>query len=279
MQRLNNTYNKFYYLLDHLKRIVRINKTLKIESSGVDYIKLSNGKIFTGHKAKKHYKRLHFLLNKQLRKLVSPDLMQVLFDIDFRYMSRKNNLKEGKYLNVKKGDIVFEVGAYIGYHAMRLSEFVGDTGKVIAIEAVPANFDIMKKNIELNNIKNITLLDMAIWNSKGVISMNTDEHQKNSAVGGVVSSKNKIKLPCNTIDNICKDLNISKVDFVRIQINGAELQALQGMEKTIKQKPKLLVAVPYMNKDKVIGLLESKGYSTLYTGHSIYAKIKIKTKI
>jgi FkbM family methyltransferase len=272
---------KLYYLLEQLKRINRINRTFfnKIESSSVGdngfYIKFSNGKHFTGQKANKHLRRLHFLLKKQLRKRISADLMQVLFDIDFRYMSRKNhalNLKEGKYLGVKKGDVVFEVGAYIGYHAMRLSELVGNSGKIIAIEAIPSNYEIMKKNIEMNDIKNIIPINVAIWKNKGVIPMNMNEHQKNSAVENIVNANKKVDLPCDTIDNIFRKLNIKEVDFVRIQTNGAELEALEGMVEILEHRPKLLVAVPYKNKDVIQNLLNSKGYNTEFTGHSIFAE-------
>lgn len=201
--------------------------------------------------------------------------MQVLIDIDFRYLGRSNhkmNLKEGKYYELQEGDVVFEVGAYIGYHAMRLSELVGKSGKVIAIEAIPANYEILKKNIELNNLKNVIPINVAIWKNSGVISMNLNEYQKNSISEEIVQTKKKEELPCNTIDNIIDELNLTKVDFIRLQINGAELEALEGMRIVIESKPKILAAVPYKNKDEIVELLKNKGYNTEYTGHSIFAE-------
>lgn len=272
---------KLIYLREHLSRVHRINRTLTqmVETTrsneNVSYVKLTNGKIFIGQPSQDHYKKLHFLLNKPIRKKVPPELMQTLIDIDFRYMSRRNNamnLKEGKFLELEKGDVVLEIGAYIGFHAMRLSELVGPTGKVVAVEAIPANYAIMKKNIELNKLNNITPINMAIWKNKGFISMNMNDHQKNSIVDNVVQSKKMMKLPCNTIDDIVKDLNLKKVDYIRIQINGAELEALEGMKNVIKGKPKVLAAVPYKNKDEIERWFAEHGYRTQYTGHSIFAK-------
>jgi FkbM family methyltransferase len=274
---------KIFYLKEQLKIIKRINSTLinivesSIVNENISIIQLSNGRLFTGEQAKKHHRRLHFLLKKQLRKKIPATLMKVLFDIDFRYMNREDHfldLEEGKYLKLREGDIVFEVGAYIGYHSMRLSELVGNTGKIVAIEAIPSNYDIMKKNIELNNLNNIIPINIAIWKNKGNISMNVDEDQKNSIAKNIINTKNVVGMPCNTIDNIFHELNLTKVDFIRIQTNGAEIEALEGMNKVFEHKPKLLVAVPYKNKDFIQKYLKSKGYVTKFTGHSILAEWK-----
>jgi hypothetical protein len=62
------------------------------------------------------------------------------------------------------------------------------------------------------------------------------------------------------------------VNFIRIQTNGAELEALKGMVNILKLKPKLLVAVPYKNKNEIQNFLIEKGYKTSFTGHSIFAE-------
>ncbi len=199
----------------------------------------------------------------------------VLYDINFRYLGQDDsqaNLGEGKYTDIKRGDTVFEVGAYTGFHAIRLSQIVGKSGHVTAIEAVPSNFEILKKNIEGNNIENITALNYAIWNQKGSIAFNVDERQKNSAVENVIDKKKQIEIPSQTIDNLIESLNVKKLDFIRIQTNGAELEALQGMANTFKLKPKILVAVPYINKEKIQRMLDDLGYKTTFTGHSILAE-------
>lgn len=268
-------------LIKQIKIIIQINSSLKekIDSSGkIDdyyYIKLKNGKIFIDFKSPYYLKRLHFLLNKKLKKNVSKECMNVLFDLNFRYFGKNNsvkNLKEGKYLDLKNGDIIFEVGAFIGFHAIRMSELVGIKGKVIAIEAIPENFELLKMNIEINNIKNIILINKAIWKDRGSLLFNIDEKQKTSALNNIVKTKKKKTLPCDTIDNIYDELKLPKVDFIRIQTNGAEIEALQGMKNILTEKPKLLVAVPYKNRDEVQEMLENYGYQTKFTGHSILAE-------
>lgn len=272
---------KIYYLGQQIITIVQINSSLKdkIDSAGkIDdyyYIKLKTGKIFVDYRSPYYLKRLYFLLNKRLKKVVSPECMNLLFDLKFRYLGQNNsvkNLKEGKYLELNKGDIVFEVGAFIGFHALRMSEIVGAKGKVIAIEAISENFELLKKNIEINKIKNIIPINKAIWNYRGSLLFHIDEKQKTSALNNIVKTKEQKKLPCDTLDNIYDELKLPKVDFVRIQTNGAEIEALKGMENILTGKPKLLVAVPYKNRNEVQKLLENYGYQTKYTGHSILAE-------
>jgi FkbM family methyltransferase len=280
MQKLKSILLKFYFLFKEIEKIFSINKNLShqidscYKADNFYHIKLKNEKTFISYDAPKHLQRLHFLLKKKIRKVVPAEAMNVLVDINFRYLGQnnlKNNLKEGKYTDLKPGDIVFEIGAYIGLHAIKLSEIVGPSGKIIAVEAIPRNFALLKKNTEINGIKNITLVNLAVWKKKGAISFNLNENQKNSAVENVVKTKQKTDLPCDTIDNIFNEQACKTVDFVRIQTNGAELEAIEGMAKTLSLKPKLLVAVPYKNKDVIQQKLKNLGYQTTFTGHSILA--------
>jgi FkbM family methyltransferase len=273
-------FKKLFFLIAQLKVIQRINQTLnnQVLSSGIEdefhFIQLKNGKYFFSYESKPYLKRLHFLLKKSIKDKIHPNAMNVLFDIDFRYMSRSSkelNFKEGKYLDIQPGDTVFEVGAFIGFHAMKMSELVGKTGKVIAIEAIPSNFALLQKNIQKNNIQNIIPFNLAIWNEKGHIPFHLEERQKNSALKDFIKTKQTTDLPCDTIDNIFKDLNLTKLDFIRIQTNGAELEALLGMKEVLELKPKILVAVLYKNKEKIQEILEKLNYQTTFTGHSIFA--------
>lgn len=268
----------FFELISIVKRINNTLDSLVLSSNAAaehPYIELKNGLKFTGQKTKPHFKYFHRLLTKNLKQKVPASMFQILMDIDFRYMPRetnKLNLAEGKYLEIEKGATVFELGAFIGFHAIKLSEIVGNEGRVIAVEAIPENYEILKRNIEINNIKNVTVLNYAIWHSDGTIEMNRDEGQKNSIVDGIVKQNTVLELPSRCVDSLYEEVNVDKLDFVRIQTNGAELDALRGMPKVLGLKPTLLVAVPYKNQIETDEFLKQAGFKTEFTGHSILAK-------
>ncbi len=273
---------KIYYLFQQLVLINRINKRLKnkIVSCGLDnnipYVELLNGFKFFGFKSQPYQKKLFFLFNKSIKqKLKScPDCINILFDIDFRYFPPKTERETydmGKYYNVNKGEIVLELGAYIGMYAIKMSEIVGVEGKVIAVEAIEDNYSILKKNVESNSISNIIPMNKAIWNKDEDISFFRTENQENSAVTGVVDEDNIITVEGATIDTIVKNNNLLRVDFIRIQVNGAEVEALQGMLETFKLKPIVMVTVVYISKKAVLQILQENGYETTEYKYSVLA--------
>ena len=73
----------------------------------------------------------------------------------FRKWHREPVFMDIMEAEVHRGDVVFEVGANIGYATMFLAKYVGDSGKVFAVEPVPINFEILTKNIKLNNLSDI----------------------------------------------------------------------------------------------------------------------------
>jgi len=78
------------------------------------------------------------------------------------------------------------------------------------------------------------------------------------------------------IDNILDSIGISKIDFVRIQVNGAEIEVLKGMSKTLENYPKLLIAAIYDRESlksscKIASLLNSLGYKTEVMQGNVFA--------
>jgi len=68
---------------------------------------------------------------------------------------------------INKGDIVIDAGANIGMFSIMASILVGKTGKVIAIEPEPENLKILKRNVELNNINNMIIINKALFSKSG----------------------------------------------------------------------------------------------------------------
>ena len=64
--------------------------------------------------------------------------------------------------NISKGDIVVDVGAHIGTHTLTFARIVGDKGTVFAFEPDPRNFEILRKNIKINNYQNVTLVNKVV---------------------------------------------------------------------------------------------------------------------
>ena len=72
---------------------------------------------------------------------------------------------------IKKGDVVIDIGAHIGYYTVLFAKLVGPKGKVFAFEASPTNFEILKKNVNVNGYQNVTLNNKAVSDKDGKLTL------------------------------------------------------------------------------------------------------------
>jgi FkbM family methyltransferase len=266
----------------YYRRISRLPITHSgLSDDGVPFVRLENGKVFYGYlptSSQRYYYK--FFLKPEIKPKLREDCINVAFDIVVRYIgpdSPKANIRAGKYYDFLPGQTIVEVGAYIGYYAMRAAELVGEAGKVVAVEAIEANLLLLKKNVEANHFKNIVIVPKAAWKSAGSLRFYRHARQQASAISSVIAdAQEQVDVPCDTLDSILKDLKILNVRFVRLQVNGAEHEVLMGMNHILEEGPDLLVAAIYdRNGQKswkeIKLLLENNRYSAFLDGGSIFA--------
>ena len=161
----------------------------------------------------------------------------------------------------EKGDIFLDVGAHIGKYALQVAKIVGEKGLVIAIEPMPENYDALLQNIWLNKLENIIPLNIAAWNTESDLKLfigdkNGRNSLKNNRGLGYVEVKTKV------LDKVLKKLNVNQVDWIKIDVEGAEYEVLQGLGNTLKNnRPKLIVEVKNENKHRVINLMKKLNYN------------------
>lgn len=160
----------------------------------------------------------------------------------------------------KKG-VFIDIGSNIGKYTVMIGNQLNDKGKVISIEPHPQNFEVLQKNIELNNCKNVTSLNIACWNKKNELKLYNHEDQPLLA-SAVKKSRKYITVKADTLDSILKNLEISNIDMVKIDVEGAESEVLKGMDYILKnKKPKVIFEAwddDYLEACKKI--LENYGY-------------------
>ena len=130
------------------------------------------------------------------------------------------------------GDTIFDIGAGIGLETYFFSKMVGDIGKVIAIEAHPITFKCLSNLCLHNDLRNVIPLNYAIWDKKMKIQIDNPFHHFSSRVN--FESK-RITVDGKTIDDVVEELHISFIDFLKMNIEGAEINAIQGMKKAVRK--------------------------------------------
>lgn len=142
---------------------------------------------------------------------------------------------------IKKGDVVLDIGANIGYYSLLLANLVGEKGQVYAFEPEPANFSILQKNVRLNNYHNIYLEPKAASGVNRVKDLYICEDNKGMhRLYPSLCCSGKIAVEAVALDDYLKE-KINRLDFVKMDIEGAEFMALSGMKHLMgKYKPMLL---------------------------------------
>ena len=169
---------------------------------------------------------------------------------------------------VKKGDTVLDIGANIGYYTLIFARLVGEGGKVIAFEPSPENFAILKKNVEANGFKNVTLVQKAVSDRTGKIKLYLSDDAGEHTISGHGSGREAIEIDSVRIDDYFRDSKES-INFIKLDIEGAEFQALKGMQKLLGGNAALGLITEYypffLRKEGIepgefIGYLKNAGF-------------------
>jgi len=149
---------------------------------------------------------------------------------------------------VKRGSVAIDVGANIGYYSLLLSRLVGPKGHVYAFEPLPANFDRLKVNIEIN-VDNVTAYNMALGDAPKVSkyrfnpSTNIDIPNLGGwSMVGTESDDGNIVVESMTLDDFVRQRAIQNIQFLKIDVEGFELQVLKGARATIQRfRPTIMI--------------------------------------
>ena len=136
---------------------------------------------------------------------------------------------------IKKGDVVLDIGANIGYYTLIFAKLVGEEGKVFAFEPDPTNFSLLKKNVEMNSYKNVVLIQKAVSNKTGKARLYlSEDNMGDHRIYDSHDGRKFIEIETISLDDYFKDYN-GKIDFIKMDIQGAEGGAIQGMFNLLKK--------------------------------------------
>jgi FkbM family methyltransferase len=131
--------------------------------------------------------------------------------------------------NLKLGDVFVDVGANVGYYTILASKLVGANGKVFAVEPVPQTVRVLKFNIKLNRLKNVTVIDKAAWNSYDRLKMRVMFGEFGCA--SFFRDGVEVEVDAIPLDEVL--VNVPKIKLIKVDVEGAEYEVLQGLRQTL----------------------------------------------
>ncbi len=170
--------------------------------------------------------------------------------------------------SIKKGDVVLDIGAHIGYYTLIAADIVGDEGKVYAFEPDPKNFTLLEKNVRENGYKNVELVNKAVAEKTGSSRLylnteNTGDHRIYSAS----DKRRSIKIQAISLDDFFRDKN-KRINMIKMDIQGSEVRAFKGAIKLIKQNQNIKILTEFWPYGLRLSGSSAKEYARLLLGNN-----------
>ena len=122
----------------------------------------------------------------------------------------------------QNGDTIIDLGAGLGEETLYYSHLVGDTGKVISVEANPAVFEVLQKTITLNKLSNVSSLNTAIFSENGTINLSANEPSYEAAFITKDNKGESFAVPASRMDSLIENQKTEVISLLKANIEGAE---------------------------------------------------------
>jgi FkbM family methyltransferase len=220
-------HNSLYAL--NLYALNRIITKVELLEGDVLFVELDNGTKFYGPRDKVVFPAIKYGNSRKLEKIKSFEHFGSFFGaLHDQYMMGINE----EYFKLRQGDVVVDMGAHVGTFSIRAAQIVGADGLVIAIEPEPNNLNLLQRNIEVNGLQNVIIVGKGVWSKRGNLRFYLSEQTwQHSCLSQVTGSNEYTEIEVDTLDNILREIGVKKVNFIKMDVEGAEIEALKGMDE------------------------------------------------
>jgi FkbM family methyltransferase len=195
---------------------------------------------------------------------------------------------------LRPGDTFVDVGAYFGYYSLLASKLVGKSGRVVAIEASPQNFTLLRQNLECNGVQNVRALNAAASDHEESIQLYSDMHRYTGCTTTMKEWADRYKLRpvCKVhalpLSVLLKPDEIQAARLIKIDVEGGEWQVVSGMaeilpacrhdiEITVEVTP-LCLDAHGRTFDDLLSIFTSQGFHPYRLEHDVSALSYVRAR-
>ena len=159
---------------------------------------------------------------------------------------------------IRPGAVVLDAGANTGFYTLLASKLAGPHGRVFAFEPLPRNLHYLRRHLELNGVGNVTVVPMALRGSSGTARFRTAAHASMGALAG----DGDLEVPAASLDDLLASGRITMPDFIKMDIEGAESDALGGASRILAARSATIVlsAHGWRQHEQCSAILRDAGY-------------------
>ena len=169
--------------------------------------------------------------------------------ISFLLAEQERRIYGSGRTGVRKGDVVLDCGAHVGVFSKEaLRE---GAGKVIAIEPSPVNLECLRRNLaEEIAAGRAVVYPKGVWDNETALSFRVSSGNSGHDMVVLEGEEADLKIPVTTIDRLVAELGLERVDFIKMDIEGAERHALVGAKRTIARfRPRMALSTYHLPDD------------------------------
>lgn len=195
------------------------------------------------HRSPRHWYRFPFSLrgevlwSRQLGAWFRPEN-----EASIEFMLHEDNYEPVDWVAPTSGEILLDIGAFVGWHTIRAARIVGSAGRVICLEPDPGNRQQLENNLALNQITNCTVIPLGAWSQTGrKLGWYTE---KSPDCCRIDEDESPRTVQTTTIDDLVSQMRLERLDWIKMDVEGAEVEALRGAERTLREyRPRLFIEI------------------------------------
>jgi FkbM family methyltransferase len=177
------------------------------------------------------------------------------------------HVQEALHDSLTEGNVFYDVGANVGFFTIIAARLVGSSGKVFAFEPLPQHVAALKRNVELNEFRNIEILTTAVAALDGTGALQLHGKSEDSlrakleTAGSLKGADELVPVKVVSIDSEIQR-GLAPPDVVKIDVEGAELDVLTGMKETLQAHGPTVICELHGTNGEVLPFLRAIGYES-----------------
>lgn len=193
----------------------------------------------------------------------------------YLYFGFKDRSHEKLMSLVKAGDTVLDVGTNYGSTILQFAKIITENGRAYGFEPDPVNFAICAKNLGLNNFHHISVENIGLGREAGeaTLVVDTESNRGGNRIGIASEGKESARVKITSLDDWVANNNLAKIDLIKIDVEGYEMEVLAGARELLKTfSPALFIEIDDNNlrqqgasAKEAVMFLEDYGYSITHS--------------
>ncbi len=181
---------------------------------------------------------------------------------------------------LKPGMVMVDIGSNIGYFSVLCGKIVGPQGRILCFEPSKENLDLLRRNIHLHGLcDRTTIVPSCVGAKSENVTLHLDStNQGNHSLSAtnIVQEQGAVTVPCTTLDTYLTLYPLPRIDLIKMDVQGAELQVLHGAMRTLKTYPTVRMIIEFWpfglrntgaDPEEVLQILREAGFHFRDTEH------------